>query len=103
MKNHQCIYFQVSWLTGVVTVSYLYRFLFICIQALGFKFLCIVICKRLVIIDDIFFAMFLNLANILMATLIGVMSFYTQQMCNIETHYIGLPIELASQTPLAFE
>ncbi len=88
---------------AVVSISILYRFLLISTEILTFKFLCIVIYKRLIIINDDFFALFLNLVNTIVAFLIGALSTYTQPVLLLKMGYIGLPIDLATESPLRFE
>ncbi len=91
------------WWAAFLAISYLFRLLFLCFEGFAFKFYCIVICKRVLPVNDNFMALFLNLTNTIVGSVIAFVSLYTPPMYQVEMRSTGKPTLLASQTPLKFE
>ncbi len=81
----------------------LYCLLLYAIEIFCYKFLCVVVFRRIILVNDDFMALFLNCLNTALAFLLTMVSCHTQTLYHVEMRYIGLPNEMAFSTPLQFE
>ena len=94
---------QVFWFTGIIVISFVLRLCLLLTETSIFKFLSVVVYKHLININHDFAAFFLNLANSQAAGFLGFIAIYTHDICHDSTKYIGVPYELAFNTPIQFE
>ncbi len=84
-------------------VSFVLRINLITSELFIYKYLCVVVYKRMININDDFMSTFLNLTNTFVAGFLGLVATYTDDLCHDQMRYIGLPSELATSTPIKFE
>ncbi len=69
----------------------------------AYKFLCIVVYKKIISLDDDFMGWFLNLANILVSFILSFVAMGTQSELHLEMKWTGQPDDIVKQSPFQFE
>ena len=93
----------IYWIWCSIQEYHFFGIVLIGIEIYTFKFLTIVVYKKMLPILDDFMAMFLVATNMVVGYFLGIVSLYSQFNHFSETRFVGWPSELADLSPIDYK